>query len=59
MQNNMLRHQAILSRDSENHGLSRTGELGSMALGAYSSGIGSERDPKLTADHISTSIVVW
>lgn len=58
MQNNVLRYQSILSRDSENNRLSGTGELSPMALGAHGSGIGSKRYSEFPADHISTSSIV-
>jgi hypothetical protein len=58
MQKNVFRNQTILSRNSENHRLGVTRELRAMPLGAHGSGIGSKRDPKLTAGQISASCIV-
>lgn len=58
MQDNVLRYQAILSRDSENHRLAVSRELRAVALCAHGGGVGSEREPKLTPDHVSTNRIV-
>lgn len=58
VQDNVLRYQAILGRDSENHRLAVSRILRAMALCAHGGGVGSEREPKLTADHVSTSSIV-
>lgn len=58
MQDNVLRYQAILGRDSENHRLAVARELRAVALCAHGGGIGSEREPKLTPDHVSTNRIV-